>query len=389
MADNGDNGSRGQQNNNNDGGGSNNNVEFVLAVTAMIISVAAFIVSILQALQQYYSSARGYSSCGPDVIGLWAKSRNRILRWYEFRFEVQFEVPVIFVARPTNEYGPMGHTGVQKIVFLNGTDQSYKDAWTPNMEEHDQASKKQREMATRVHTADNEAATWLGLLMAIQRMEVESRNWQGDALRPHGITAPGTSDSLTTWPWPPTTDGGHSLIVCLQKKKKSWDTIPDNVTKPYATTTIAHLVEVTALLGIYWKVFDRSEDRYLAQGNGFILSGSNVEGLGLTFSFQKKGPTWFKSNRVVPYYDSKELCFGFCPTTFRPKGEKQYADESRNIGTLQLGSMDEIAETLVVLGCNAQTVNYFRDSDTKARYSHLFPGKSNREPALHPSANQR
>ncbi len=130
------------------------------------------------------------------------------------------------------------------------------------------------------------------------------------------------------------------------------------------------------MLGIYWKVFDRAENRYLAQGNGFILSGKEVDGLGLTFTFQKKGPTWFEDNRVVPHYDVKELCFGFVPTTFRQQGEKQYADESKSIGTLQLGSLNEVAESLIVMGCNVHTVNYFRvRGDSSPRLDHLFPCK--------------
>ena len=76
---------------------------------------------------------------------------------------------------------------------------------------------------------------------------------------------------------------------------------------------------------------------------------------------------------MVPRYAVKELCFGFCPAVFRRPGEKLYADEPKGIGSLQLGSMDEIAETLVVLGCNANTVNIFRDTSQKARYGHLFP----------------
>lgn len=346
--------------------------ELWIAVIALIISIIAFVVAILQALQQYYSSARGYSQCGPKVIGKWSKFRHRIFLWNEFRFEVQFEVPVIFVARPSNKSGPVGPGDKVPITLMDGTKESYDNACIKTRREIDIQFKAQRQNADRVkvHTADNESATWLDLLLAIERMEEESRHWQDRAILGHKQEL-GLSD-IDRPHWPPLKDGGHSMIVCLQRKKKSWDTVPDNVLKPYATTTIAHLVEFTAMLGIYWRVFDREEDRYLAQGNGFIISGSNVEGLGLTFSITKKGPTWFEAARVVPHYDVKELCFGLCPTIFRRSNEKPYADEPKGIETLQLGSMDEIAENLTVLGCNVHTVNYFRNAS--ARYSHLFPG---------------
>ncbi|KAK0737820.1 hypothetical protein B0T18DRAFT_420652 [Schizothecium vesticola] len=352
--------------------GNDSNLELILAISAMVISVAAFFVSILQALQQYYASATGYSSCGPQVIGKWAQFRHRILIWYEFRFEVQFEVPVIFVARPSNQNGPMGHTSKQKIVVLDGSKESYLDSRTQSTAELDHEFRKQRNAPTTgVHTADNEAATWLGMLVAIQRMEDDSRKWQQKALT--NYDAPANPEGDGTVAWPPKAFAGHDLIVCIQRKKKSWDTIPDHITKPYATTTIAHLVEMMAMLGIYWKVMDRANDRYLAQGNGFIVSGSNVDALGLTFTFTKKGPTWFEANRVVPHYDVKELCFGLSPTTFRGPGVRQYADEPKGLGTLQLGSMDDIAESLTVLGCNVHTVNFFRRPDANSRHGHLFP----------------
>lgn len=322
------------------------NTELFVAITALLISVAAFVIALLQALHQYYASAKGYSSCGAPVIKKWSEFRHRRFLLYEFRFEVQFEVPIIFVARPENKKGPIEG---QKIILINGSDESFEESRTQSTDNY----KGKREYEY-VHTADNEEATWVALLMAIQRMEKESGIWQRSILQ---------------------TPVNHSLIVCVQRQKRSWATMPGNISKPYATTTISHLIEFTAMLGIHWKVFDRDTDRYRAQGNGFILSGTYLENLGIAFSFQKKGPTWFETNRVIPHHDVKELCFGLSPTVFRDSGVTQYADEPKDIGTLQLGSMEEIAESLMVLGCNANTANYFRENATKARHGHLFPGK--------------
>ncbi|KAK0653151.1 hypothetical protein B0T16DRAFT_320581 [Cercophora newfieldiana] len=351
-------------------GGNDDNTELFLAIAALVISIAAFVVSILQALQQYYSSARGYSSCGPKVIGKWAAFRHRRFLWYEFRFEVEFLTPVIFIARPDNTRGPMGSTERSKITVLDGSKESYEGACVLSQKELEEEERRKLSEPGRVHTADNERATWLDLLMAVEGMEVESRDWQGRYLD----SEKRVEDSDVHWP-PQGAGAGHTLTVCIQRKKKSWDTVPDNVPKPYATTTIAHMVELSAMLGVYWIVWNREDDRYLAQGNGFILSGSNIEGLGLTFSIQKKGPQKWGPNRTVPHNSVKELCFGFCPTTFRTRDDEDKAssEEALRLGSLQLGTMEEIAETLVVLGLNARNVNYFRDTETKARHSHLFP----------------
>ncbi|KAF6817830.1 modin [Colletotrichum sojae] len=348
--------------------------ELLVAIVALVISVLAFVIAIFQALQQYYASATGYSNCKKEVIGEWWQFTRRKFKWSEFRFEVEFESPVIFVAPPTNPRGPLGKHEDKEITYMVGTPESYKRTYTYDQDQYNQIDKNLRAGATRqaVHTADNELATWLALLMAVQRMEKESRTWQNDEYFGHN---PSWEEQTACDPKQSATQVSHTLTVGMQRKKKSWDSMPDNMKKPYATTTISHLVEIAAMLGIYWKEFDRNADRYRAQGNGFMITGYDVDDLGVVFTFQKTGPTWFHENRVVPNDRVKELCFGYCPTIFRRRNDDnhKYTDEPKDIGTLQLGSMSAIAETLVVLGCNTNTVKYFRRSTSETRHAHLFP----------------
>ncbi|KAK7430754.1 hypothetical protein QQZ08_002798 [Neonectria magnoliae] len=350
------------------------NTELIVALVALIISILAFIIAILQALQQYFASATGFSSCSEAVIGKWANFARRQMLWSEFRFEVQFEVPVIFVARPENRKGPLGDDDLtedqdRKIIRLDGGDDNFK--YTSKMEEFDKQFKQSQQQV--VHTADNEKATWYALLMAICRMEKESRDWQKskleDSYKTNGLRLLRNNSAPPDAPAP-----HHSLLVCMQRKRRTWDSMPKDLAKPYATTTISHLVEIAAMLGIYWRQFDLNNDQYRAQGNGFVVYGSYVDGLGITFTFQKQGPTWFKQNRVIPSYDVKKYCFGIAPTIFlSPDKDKVYADEPKDVGSLQLGSLSEIAHTLEVFRCDINTVNYFRKNLEKARHSHIFP----------------
>ncbi|KAK7420393.1 hypothetical protein QQX98_002816 [Neonectria punicea] len=350
------------------------NTELILALVALVISVLAFIIAILQALQQYFASATGFSSCSEAVIGKWANFARRQMLWSEFRFEVQFEVPVIFVARPENRKGPLGDDDLtedqdRKIIRLDGGDDNFK--YTSKMDEFDKQFKQSQQQV--VHTADNEKATWYALLMAICRMEKESRDWQKAKLEDsYKINGPRLLRNNSAPPDVPAPH--HSLLVCMQRKRRTWDSMPKDLAKPYATTTISHLVEIAAMLGIYWRQFDLNNDQYRAQGNGFVVYGSYVDGLGITFTFQKQGPTWFKQNRVIPSYEVKKYCFGIAPTIFlSPDKDKVYADEPKDVGSLQLGSLSEIAHTLEVFRCDINTVNYFRKNLEQARHSHIFP----------------
>jgi len=266
----------------------------------------------------------------------------------------------------SNTRGPLGNHSEKPIVYLNGSEESYQNSYTKSQDEFDREQKASRggeETRQSVRTADNEQASWVALLMAVQRMEKESRAWQDDSF--FRYKPPEPAGGATT---------PHTLTVALQRKRRSWDSMPDSLKKPYATTNIAHLVEVLAMLGIYWREFDRTDNVYRAQGNGFSVVGTMVDELGIAFTFQKVGPTWFQENRMVPHNSCKELCFGFCPTIFRRSGDSnwRYADEPKDSGTLQLGSLHEIAETLVTLGCNANTVNRFRKDAATSRHSHLF-----------------
>jgi hypothetical protein len=339
--------------------------EVWVAAAALVISVVALSATFMQVMQQYYASARGYSQCNEKVMGDWALTKSRRFSWEELRFEVQFDAPVIFVCPPNNKNGPIASA---EIFNLDGSDESCKKTWTTkDMDPRKEYA--QKSVKERIHTADNERASWFILLYAVQRMEASSAEWQQkqyEALGPPGHGLPIA---------PPSFLEHHTMTVALQRKRKTWDTMPTFITKPYATTTICHLIEMMAALGIYWKEFNRIHDRYRAEGNGFMVLGERLSDLGLMFSFQVYGKCHFERNRVIPVDEVKELCFGHVPTMYRETLDQRRLeypnDESQNLGTLHLGTRSEVAETLVTIGCNNNTVRHFRNAGK--RITHLFP----------------
>lgn len=356
-----------------------------VSLVALIISVIALIGAILQLLQQYYSSAAGYANCGPRVMGPWAATRRRKFRWAELRFEVQFEAPVLFVCPPTNRRGPVRH---QPLWFVKGTRKSEEQTRVPSVEtekaaadqkEEDQLQKK-RHRNRDVHTADNERANWFILLQAFHKMERESHAWaQASSKQEAGALGPKLAGDLPGGIAP--SARGHSTVLALQPSRRSWDAMPAGIRRPYATSTICHVVEMAALLGLHWRTFDRAAHRYHAEGNGYLLTGREVVGLGGTlFRFQVYGKNRFARSRVVPSDDVKRLCFGHVPTIFGGDAAKagydneDDGDDPKSAGIVQLGSTGELIESLAHFGCNSKTTNYFRD-DSKYRLGHLFPSK--------------
>ncbi|UPK96698.1 hypothetical protein LCI18_007633 [Fusarium solani-melongenae] len=353
---------------------SNDDPEVIVAIVALIVSLVALVATFMQVMQQYYASAAGYSQCNEKVMGKWALSKSRRFSWDELRFEVEFEAPVIFVSPPDNKHGPI--LGAD-IYFLDGTQESLDNTWSELdiNERNEYAQKTPRE---RVHTADNERASWTLLLSAVQRMEHESEEWQKSQYAEMKKKTGPPTDQMplnNLAENPPTLKDAHTLTVALQRKRKSWDTMPSTIVRPYATTTMCHLVEMVAALGIYWKEFDRKRDRYRAEGNGFMVLGEKVADLGLMFNFSIYGRSRFEDNRVIPVDEVKELCFGYVSTIYSVTLDKRRLrfpeDDPENLAFLQLATQAEISQTLVRIGCNNNAVRAFKDPEKHT--SHLFP----------------
>jgi hypothetical protein len=345
---------------NNNGNGGND--EGIVNWVALVVSLVALLGTIAQVLQQYIASATGYSNCDETVMGKWHESKKRKFRATELRFEVQFETPVIFVCPATNDKGPIKD---KPIHFVDGSNESLKNT-RALLRKEEQEAQRQTLQDSGVHTADNERASWVMLLSELQSMEKESQEWQREQYNR------GPPQSFK-----PVEFRSHTLAVAIQAKKRSWDTMPSGVKKPYATTAMCHLLEIAAMMGIYWKEFDRSRDRYRAEGNGYILTGTNLPELGVTFTLQICGKSRFQENRLIPVDEVKEMCCGFVSTLFQEDDKDRRRiefpnEDPKDLSFLQLASMDEIAETMVLIECNTDTANYFRSANTK--HGHLFPG---------------
>lgn len=330
----------------------------VFGLVALIISLIALLTTCLQVLQQYFSSAEGYRRCAESVMGPWNKGTHRKLNWREFRVEVIFETPVIFIAPPTNTRGPIMD---RDIFYLNGSAGSYMETMVLEPEEQ---QKTEKEAVQRVHTADDERASWVTLLSNLQKKERDSRAW--DVNRRLKISANGANASQKALKNVP----AYELAVGLQVKTRSWDFVPSSITRPYATSAICHLVEMMALMGMYWKVFDQIQWNLRAEGNGFILTSTTVHGLGVMVVFAVTGKSKFEENRVIPAEHIKELCFGTVPNIFEEDSYLKLEDPESQSLSLKFGSQADVELTLESFGCTPQILTRY-----KKDHRHIFPSE--------------
>ena len=139
--------------------------------------------------------------------------------------------------------------------------------------------------------------------------------------------------------------------------------------QPYATSAICHVIEMMAMMGMYWKVFDQIVWNLRAEGNGFILTSTTVHGLGVMVVFSVIGKSQFTDCRVIPCDEVKQLAFGTVPNLFE---DDDYLKREKDAQSLDLvfGAKEEVAATLESLGCSSETLKRYEKD-----HKHIFSGE--------------
>ena len=70
-----------------------------VALLALIVSLVALLIALLQVIQQYAATAYDYRRCSARTMGGWAKHTKRQFVLSEIRFEITFAVPHIELTR--------------------------------------------------------------------------------------------------------------------------------------------------------------------------------------------------------------------------------------------------------------------------------------------------
>jgi hypothetical protein len=196
---------------------------------------------------------------------------------------------------------------VEPIYKITGTVNSYKKTLTS-------LSGREDSIWANVHTAEDEGCSWVLLLDALQKQERTSREWDSKGSDPTKVD--------------------HTICYLIQRKKRCWDYMPLNATKPFATTTICHLVEIMAMLGLVWTEFDFKDSNLAAEGNGYMVKSEYLQGLGILCKFSRIYKPIHKGNRIIPCNEIKKLCFGEVPSLFDDTQQKLLVGPGRLAGWL-------------------------------------------------------
>lgn len=233
-----------------------------IADVALVISVVALLVTSAQLLSQIFATAEGHRRCQPSVIGDWAKLTRRKWRWTSFRFETIVTTPEIRL-RPLKIYS-------RRAI----DDRSAIDVYDTlsNFE---------------IHTSNDELVCWIPLLDTIGKsMRSNKRASYLEGARYYCSMG---------------REIGQTLPV-LRHKSRSWDFMPPEVVRPFASTTVSDIAILALRIGMSWKVLKPEEGVMEAEGNGHGLSSTLIRSLGTLVRYVGS----FESNfEVNPLFKSQ------------------------------------------------------------------------------------
>lgn len=206
--------------------------------------------------------------------------------------------------------------------------------------------------------------TWMNFLDETWKMERHSRDWEKLAWHvQHGTPQPEIQENGTL---------AVGMQTYVQRYLGKSQDVPWLL---FAVTSMRYLIELVALLGLHWIMFDPQEG-YYANGNGFILTGKRRKGIGIVFEFQIHKCPSFKANRVIPTPEIRELCFGVIPTFYRDiESDEAYMiplETPTSLEALRLGTREKVIKTLLTIGCSKRSIRAYQKEEKSVL---LFPGK--------------
>lgn len=234
------------------------------AVVAIIIALIAFFVTTAQLLQALFGTAEGYRRCQPSVIGRWAEKTRRKWRWSEFRFETMFTTPDIHLGLLNLQYQ------AQNMVFIEGSESSRVRTYL------DGTSLSGRAYLGLHHVysdTSQDLASWFLLLDMLHCLQYSVFHNAGCA----GLQQFNDRGGSVL--------NGNMSCPAIRFRTRSWDFMPPEIVRPFATSNIGDIIALAHRLGMRWKEMRPDDGVVRAEGTGQSITSTTVRGFGLLLQY--------------------------------------------------------------------------------------------------------
>lgn len=252
------------------------------ALAAIIIAVIAFFVTTAQLLQQIFGTAVGYRHCQASVIGEWATLTRRKWRWSEFRFETKFTTPNIRLVDLAD------CVKSRTATLITGDRESRCETYVGSIcnLDHDESDR----------------VGWLELLDHLHMLPLD-HNWYRNS-------AVNTRIMQVTWP-------------AITFRERSWDFMPPDIIRPFATSTVGDIIALAHRLRMGWTDLRPGDGIMRAEGGGKSIVSTAVRGFGilLQFNYDRAGKKirdalGSDSRITIPSMSADKLGFGILETGY-------------------------------------------------------------------------
>lgn len=270
------------------------NKEFSVALAALAIAIVALAIALGQLLSQVFSTAEGYRRCQRSVMGPWFKRTRLRFRWSQFRFETLVTTPELVLAQyplsgcvrsipvaparragrkdrpvlPTNEnyvppdpYSPLNAPSSLEQVSIIGDPNSIGRTLLPRESKADPT---------------NELVCWIALLRSLHYNAKSVLDQVPKDMKQKWEAYLREISEQTSWP-------------AVRFKERSWDFMPPDVVRPFASSTVSEIAIMARRMGMIWKDFRPTEGIMKAEGGFHVLSSTEVRGLGTLLQYRHIG----------------------------------------------------------------------------------------------------
>ncbi|KAI9893286.1 MAG: hypothetical protein M1814_000415 [Vezdaea aestivalis] len=276
-----------------------------IAIVALIAALAALLIASGQLLQAVFGTADGYRKCQQTVIGPWSKKTRLKWRWSQMRFETIFATPHIEITQSTK------WNNIDTSLINNDQLYSVVQSWPVGR-----------------GVGGYSQASWLSLFASLYSMQYEMSRRCSGPIAPGSMSIPKYIDSV-----------------------QSWDFVPAEVIRPFATTTLGSIAVVAKRLGMRWRDFRPHDGVMNAEGNGQTLTSTTVRSLGLLLQYSCDPQGQDFNFPYVPSSASDLLAFGIVPAS--------------GLGTprLTVGTLNDIKALIHELSPGGQYSALLRDEE--------------------------
>jgi hypothetical protein len=301
-----------------------------LTAVALVVSFTALAIAVVQLLQAVSGTADGYRKTSKEVMGIFATSRDRIFHLAELRFETTFTTPHFTFHKPISESSFFSrieddYRNENKVAGRHVLAIADKESRVSGLQK---LIKSSREISTLQrffnkvdpsHSASDRqsllpqsgafCATWLMLLERLYEDEQKYTQTTEDC-EPSYARTPGKHGLFGP-------DHRQILYPAIENHVRSWDLLPSEAVRPFASISYGDLLTLCYRLRI--TVRDLYSGTFSADGHGNNFSSLNIQGLGMIVQYRydatvEEGENSCPVNtKFVPSENADKLAFSIVP----------------------------------------------------------------------------